>query len=117
MSNLVQNEQTLPSPAVKQLLCAFCCTCKQGEQQKYLAYVRESCEENKETIAFLVWRFDKEQTSFGFGTRYTQAMMGGCLLAPLLAFSSLPPSFFLFSLSPLLLSPFCFQKPIWGRAC
>ena len=53
------------------------------------------------TIQFLVWRLAKEHSSFG--TRYTRTMMGRCLLAPLLPFSSLfLPSFYFLSLLSLL---------------
>ena len=68
------------------------------------------------TIQVLVQRLASEKGS------YERASLGqyrGCLLAPLLPFSSLSPLpsvSFLFLLSSLLLSPFCFQKPMWGSA-
>jgi hypothetical protein len=44
---------------------------------------------------------------------HSGGLFAGALLFSL---SPLSPSFFLFSLSPFLLSPLCFQKPIWGSA-
>ena len=76
-----------------------------SKAKKCPAYVGNSCEANKN---------DKEQSSFG--TRYTRAMMGGCLLAPLLPFSFLfLPPFFFFSLSSPILSPFLFPKTSLGK--
>ena len=113
-------------PALKHSLCihfVFCSVCdfaSKGGKQKMTRLrrrMKNRSKKKKKTIWFLVCRLAKEQRSFG--TRYTRAMLGGCLLAPLLAFSSLPPYFLFFSLSLLLFllpSSFWFQKPIWGRA-
>ena len=61
-------------------------------------------------------RLANEQSSYARAALSTRAIQEGCLLEPLLSspfLLSLPFLLFLFSLSSLLLSPFCFQKPIW----
>ena len=98
-------------------------TCEHEVEQKCTTHVGGSCEEKKTIQAPGQNRAKTNEQA------HMQALhsghSGGCLLAPLLHFSSLslslspppppPPSFVFFSLSRLL-SPFCFQKPIWGSA-
>jgi hypothetical protein len=114
--NLVQNEQIQPFSCLKTALHVFCCTCEQVRKQKCPAYVGGSCEGKQKTIQALLQRLANEQSS------YARAALGPfreavCWRFTLLPFSSLSlPSFsFLFLLSSAL-SPFCFQKPIWGSA-
>ena len=105
ISNLVQNEQIFPcscsSSCLRQLLYAFCCTCKLVRKAK-MHRLR-----NMQQQAKLIC------------TRCTRAIQEGCLLAPLLPFSSLSLSLFFFSLSPLSSSSslrFAFKNRFGERA-
>jgi hypothetical protein len=98
-------------PALKQLLHAFCCTCKQARKQKCPAYVGESCE-GKKTIQAIVQRLANEQSS------YARAALGpyrGAVCWRLFSLSPLSPlpSFSFFSLLSSSLR-FVLKKPIWG---
>ena len=108
-SNLVQNVQVHASPCLKILFCMhFIALASKSKSRKCTAYVRESCEENKNNpVPRVVLNKSQEQSSFG--TRHSRAMMGGCLLAPLLLFSFLFLPSFSF-LSPPLLSLRCVFK-------
>ena len=114
-SNLVQNGQIQPSSCLK---TAFVCILlhlrawgTMGGKQKCPTYVGESCEENKNDP---IPRVALSQRAELFWHALHSGHDGGavCWLAHLFAFSSL---FLFFSLSPLLLSPFCFQKTDLGK--
>jgi hypothetical protein len=96
-------------PALKTTLpCILLHFLASGRKQKCPAYLGESCEENKND---LIPRVALSQRAKLFWHALHSEHDGGLFSSAASRFLlSLFPSFFFFSLSPLLLSPFCFKK-------